>query len=146
MKNYDTFCKAARRVYRRIHGRVSVLLWRKDYDGAACWWSPHRARRRALCLDQRLGAHACKKKTGTTVSDCTEDSEPMRYKRLDRREDVALPLSSGRSEMGVAGGRVGGLTSDPRLTSAKPTAATHHCGTKRYALGFVVAGIRSAKP
>jgi hypothetical protein len=73
------------------------------------------------------------KETGTTVRIVPEDSEPMRYKRLTDREDVAI-ASVSASEMALQAEGVGGYA------SAKPMPQRimwHHNDTP---WGFVVAG------
>lgn len=73
------------------------------------------------------------KETGTTVRIVPEDSEPMRYKRLTDREDIAISSVSA-SEIASQTEGVGGYA------SAKPMAQRilwHHNDTP---WGFVVAG------
>ncbi|MEH6647630.1 TAXI family TRAP transporter solute-binding subunit [Sulfitobacter sp.] len=73
------------------------------------------------------------KETGTTVRIVPEDSEPMRYKRLTDREDIAI-ASVSASEMAIQPEGVGGYA------SAKPMPQRilwHHNDTP---WGFVVAG------
>ena len=73
------------------------------------------------------------KETGTTVRIVPEDSEPMRYKRLTDREDIAISSLSA-SEMAIQTEGVGGYA------SAKPMPQRilwHHNDTP---WGFVVAG------
>jgi len=76
---------------------------------------------------------ALQKETGTTVRIVPEDSEPMRYKRLTDREDIAI-ASVSASEMALQAEGVGGYA------SAKPLPQRilwHHNDTP---WGFVVAG------
>ena len=74
---------------------------------------------------------ALQKETGTTVRIVPEDSEPMRYKRLTDREDIAI-ASVSASEMALQAEGVGGYA------SAKPMPQRilwHHNDTP---WGFVV--------